>query len=564
MRRPSRSSRSESHPPHRSQRTVQALLSLAVVAATTATVLPVGLASAAPHAAASSVLRAAPRPTVAPVLARARAALAGDTAASQDARQGARRATHPDARRSAGTPEATPGRPRATVEDASLALRRLFVALPRLDAADRRAARQLLARPTDGPHDTLGDGYTVPSRRACRGPVCIHWVTSTKDAPPNRGWVDRTLAYMGHVWRVEVGRMGYRAPLSDGHRGGDGRLDVYLKDVGSRGIYGYCVPETRDPDHKWLASGYCVLDDDFARSQFGARPRASLHVTAAHEFFHAVQFAYDYGEDQWLMEASATWMEEQVADAVDDNRQYLPFGQLGRPGHPLDTFAGQGFEQYGNWPFFQFLSSRYGARVVRRIWDRAGEFPRGGHDYSVTAVEDALQRHGGFADVFRRYAAAMTVPATAFDEGSRWPKAAAAAVWRLSARSPAARRRMSLDHLTYRQVLARPARGLTGRWRLRVTVDAPGARTAPAAYVVVRTAQGTRQRPLAIGAAGAGSTSVAFRAGYTRAVHVVVVNGSTRYRCWRRTSWACQGRARDDREPFTVAVTAVHRRPRHR
>ena len=84
--------------------------------------------------------------------------------------------------------------------------------------------------------------------------------------------------------------------------------------------------------HKWLASGYCVLDNDFAEAQYGAPPMHSLRVTAAHEFFHAVQFAYDYGEDPWLMEATATWMEERVADDVNDNRQYLPYGQVGAPG----------------------------------------------------------------------------------------------------------------------------------------------------------------------------------------------------------------------------------------
>jgi len=277
-----------------------------------------------------------------------------------------------------------------------------------------------------------------------------------------------------------------------------------------------------------------------------------------------VQFAYDYGEDQWLMEASATWMEEQVADGVDDNRQYLPFGQLGRPGHPLDTFAQQGFAQYGNWPFFQFLSSRYGPTVVRRIWAWAGEFPRGGHAYSVAAVQDALRHQGGLADVFRRYAAAMTVPRTSFAEGAGWPRPAAAAVRRLSVDAPTARRRLSLDHLTYRQVVARPARGLQGRWRLRVVVDGPRARTAPAAYVVVRTTQGLRQRPIALDATGAGRTTVAFGRGYTRDVHVVVVNGSTRYSCWHRTSWACQGRARDDDQRFTVALTAMRVRARHR
>ena len=35
-----------------------------------------------------------------------------------------------------------------------------------------------------------------------------------------------------------------------------------------------------------------------------------------------------------MLEATATWMEEQVTDDVDDNRQYLVHGQLGRPAHP--------------------------------------------------------------------------------------------------------------------------------------------------------------------------------------------------------------------------------------
>jgi hypothetical protein len=29
-------------------------------------------------------------------------------------------------------------------------------------------------------------------------------------------------------------------------------------------------------------------------------------VTAAHEFFHAIQYGYDVSEDPWLMESTAT------------------------------------------------------------------------------------------------------------------------------------------------------------------------------------------------------------------------------------------------------------------
>ena len=131
-----------------------------------------------------------------------------------------------------------------------------------------------------------------------------------------------------------------------------------VKELGARGIYGYCTPERKIKGRKWLAWGYCVLDNDFAEAQYGAPPMHSLRVTAAHEFFHAVQFAYDYAEDSWFMEATATWMEERVFDDVNDNRRYLPAGQLGVPGRPLDIFEDFGAAQYGNWVFFEYLSHR--------------------------------------------------------------------------------------------------------------------------------------------------------------------------------------------------------------
>ena len=88
--------------------------------------------------------------------------------------------------------------------------------------------------------------------------------------------------------------MGYRGPKADAHspeNGGDGRLDVYLADIGDA-VYGYCASD--DPDvRRSSASAYCVVDDDLA-TQFRPTSRlAALEVTAAHEFFHAVQFSYD-------------------------------------------------------------------------------------------------------------------------------------------------------------------------------------------------------------------------------------------------------------------------------
>src|SRR6185436_19954050 len=64
------------------------------------------------------------------------------------------------------------------------ALAELSARYEALDPAERREADRLLARPTDGAGDPLGDGYTVPEHAPlCTASFCLHWVTSTADAP---------------------------------------------------------------------------------------------------------------------------------------------------------------------------------------------------------------------------------------------------------------------------------------------------------------------------------------------------------------------------------------------
>jgi hypothetical protein len=416
--------------------------------------------------------------------------------------------------------------------DASLALRDLFVALPRLDAAQRQEARGLLARPTNGSSDPLGDGYTVPAKRICKKNICLHWVPTTADAPPSGAWVKSNLRFMNKVWR---------------------------KDLGSRGLYGYCTPERRAKGQKWLASGYCVLDNDFSRTQYGAAPRASLRVTGAHEFFHAVQFAYDYGEDPWLMEATATWMEERVADDVNDNRQYLPYGQVGAPDQPLDAFNQGGFNQYGNWVFFEYLSSRFGTGVVRTIWTRAGAYPGGGHQYSTKAVRSVLGKHGGFVSVYRAFAGGNVVPGHTYREGDEWPKSPAAGGWKLSKGTTRHAATLTVDHMASQHVVVRTGASLKGkRWNLQVVVNGPKGKTSPAAYLVIKTKHGLKTRAIKLNRNGKGHTKIGFSNKSVDSATVVLVNASTRFSCWRRTTSSCQGKARDNNLTFHVR-TEVHR-----
>ncbi len=253
--------------------------------------------------------------------------------------------------------------------DTTLALTRLRLAYPSLSAGERAAADALLARPTDGAADPEQFGYTTAEAAPVCGPTfCVHYVATTADAPvpldadldgvPD--WVETTLAELESVAAFETGPLGYRRPATDGVRGGNAQFDVYLSQIGDDGLYGFCAPEEKVPGQRFVYSGYCVLDNDFAEFPLGPLP--SLQVTAAHEFFHAIQFDYDATEDRWFMEATATWVEERYADAIDDNRQYLRYGQLGRPRQPLDEFDSFGQSQYGNWLFFELLSQDYRRR----------------------------------------------------------------------------------------------------------------------------------------------------------------------------------------------------------
>jgi len=446
--------------------------------------------------------------------------------------------------------------------EGTLAMRDLFAAYPDLSTSERREARTVLARPTDGPTDPNGDGYTVPAKRKCQGNFCIHWVPTTADAPPRTSWVDKSLKTMNQVWHKEVGELNYRPPVKDGRHGGNNKFDVYLKDVGADGLYGYCAPEYLKPGRKREASGYCVLDNDFDSAQFGgAQPNDSLRVTAAHEFFHAVQFGYDYKEDPWLMEATSTWMEERFADKINDNRQYLPYGQVRRPSTVLDVYNPQGFNQYGNWPFFEYLSSRFGVGVVRSIWNGAGEFPDGGKKYSTEAVTGALRHHGGFKAVFARYASANTAPARNYAEGSAWPKAAVSKRWTLSRDQRLGSAKLTVNHMASRNVVMSPDASLTGsRWHGQVRVDGPGRAKSPAVYVVVVRESGeVVKKTVRLNRKGYGRTAFAFSSGNVKRVTITAANASTRFDCGERTYLSCRGKPKDNGSTFNLKVAAFKR-----
>jgi hypothetical protein len=110
-------------------------------------------------------------------------------------------------------------------------------------------------------------------------------------------------------WLTEVEFHAYRPPSL----GGDGRMDVYVADLS--GAYGIAFSGVLN----LFGESYIIVDRSMTQDL--------RKVTAAHELFHTVQFEYlnvlERLGDLWWMESTATFMEDEVFDNVNDYVNYL-------------------------------------------------------------------------------------------------------------------------------------------------------------------------------------------------------------------------------------------------
>jgi len=463
---------------------------------------------------------------------------------------------------------------------ATLILRDLVLRVGGLGPAGRRAAERLLARPTDGAADTEGNGYTVAEEPpVCSANACYHHVASTSDAPAATDanangvpdWIDTLAAVTEQTWAVVVNAYGYRAPKSDAtspNPGPDGRIDLYVADIGDDGLYGYCTtddPNAFDPSYRyWDVSAYCVVDNDYPVAQFpfGASGVEALQATVAHELFHAVQFAYDAAEDAWFMEGSATWIEDEVFDAVDDNLQYLFTSQLRRPQVPLDHSDTSTGYVYGAWIWFRFLSESFGdPTVIRESWELADGSPGGPDRYSLRAQEQAIQARGLLLRwLYADFGLWNAFPGVAYAEGTSYPAPPFRAKHRITARRASVANRLVLDHLTTAYASLKPGRGVGQRSRLLLEVDGPPSPTGPEASAITVSRTGrVKWFVVRLSGTGDGVLRVPFGKGRIRQVVLVLSNASTRTRCWvdPMFTYSCAGAPKDDRRPYRYSATLI-------
>ena len=336
------------------------------------------------------------------------------------------------------------GRGVETGKELSPVLKDLALSFKALPAGERGEARRILARPTTGQEQPGDEPYAegTEEHRLCSANFCIHWVTrpdgaADPDVPPlasNDGdgipdYVQTMSRVFEHVHTVENGAMGWREPPSDGTRGGDvDKVDVYIKQLGDQGIFGYATVDAGQSDNK--QSSYLVMDNDYVQAEYPryADPVAPMQVTAAHEYNHVIQFGYDVLQDSWFFESTAVWMEDKVYDEINDYVSYLPqWVQLTQT--PLTAFNTDDMTDplnvkvYGDAVWNRWIDERYGHEAIRGAWERS--LDTSPVSFAPEAYDATLLTRGTtFFDAFTAFAADTAEwrsSAGVFEEGPGWP-----------------------------------------------------------------------------------------------------------------------------------------------
>ena len=252
-----------------------------------------------------------------------------------------------------------------------------------LDSSTRQSISASMSRPSAA-YTFISPGGFFKLHYDLVGPDAVSSVDDDMSGVPD--YVEKAAAYCDTTID-KLRELGYLDPPSDGTEGGDSLYDVYFEEMS---YYGYAVPDGPGPESWNDYYSYLVLHRDFIGFPTNSDPEGQVagaaKATAAHEFQHAVQFAYDPSEYVWFMELDATYIEDIVFEQVNDNYNYLPT-YTSSPG--VSLMAG-GLHQYASFIWGMYLAEKFDTSLMVAIWDGAR------YQTLLDALEDTLSARYGW------------------------------------------------------------------------------------------------------------------------------------------------------------------------
>ena len=257
---------------------------------------------------------------------------------------------------------------------------------------------------------------TYRTYRSPSGHFEIYYQTDGIDAIPTYNldadtipdYLEFVAGAFDRAWAIQVDSLGFRPPpAADGN---PRRVyPVYCQNLAASRTYGMTLIDEEIPALPGANyTSHIIISTDFSFVRFPAdggepviRDSLAIAVTAAHEFMHALQLGYhirNYGDDFndailpdfWFIESSATYMEEVIADTVNDYYQYLPyyFRSLDISLFKIPSSTLEWIRVYGEVLFPMMLGYVHGTEIVRNVWENILEVE------AVVALDRVLRERG--------------------------------------------------------------------------------------------------------------------------------------------------------------------------
>lgn len=213
-------------------------------------------------------------------------------------------------------------------------------------------------------------------------------------------YVDQMADVFETVWKFYTDSLGFDHPPEDGSLGGSGKYDIYLENLPSQ-YFAITYTSNFDTGSSSSCASYIKMRNNYDGSVFQDHTELeNIQVTAVHEFFHSIQFAYNCHERFWTMEAAAVWSEDELYNDINDLYRYMP-SWFQYPDRPIDT---ETTHMYGSFIFYQYIDEHLGGPdMIRSIWERSRSMANPIQDISHQTIDSALVAvNSSFKDAINR------------------------------------------------------------------------------------------------------------------------------------------------------------------
>ncbi|MFU8803407.1 MAG: MXAN_6640 family putative metalloprotease [Bradymonadaceae bacterium] len=290
-------------------------------------------------------------------------------------------------------------------------------------------------RPTSPDHPRgYEEAVEIRSFPSIDGHARVWWATEGVDRPPGADrnesgvpdFVELVAGVADEVQGFLIDEGIFRLPIVDStlmsdpdDYGLDDRFDIYLKDFGGAGDGHFSVDACVEPEGVRRCTGHMVLENDFSPLYYPSLDYA-VRVVVPHEYFHAVQFAYNAEMPAWWAEGTATWFEEYFYPEQDDFERLTRFyfesperSLTDRPRAPSDAFA------YGASIFVYFLEHEVGVGAIVEMMERMAL-----GEGALDAVVEVVEEHAGsFEEAFSLFGVFNVFTGSRAVEGQGYPQA---------------------------------------------------------------------------------------------------------------------------------------------